>query len=241
MTYYPDKWLTLPEGCDLKEERILLHCCCAPCSAAILEWMVEAGLRPGIFFSNSNIVPLEEYELRRSELERYAGLFGLEVADDEYDHSAWLDYVSASLSRKTGCGDPASFPERGERCLECFRYRLGRAARYALDHGYTVLTTTLASSRWKDLGQVDEAGRNAVEEALAAFRARETGPGRTEGQDKDARLLWWGQNWRRGGLQERRACIIREQSIYNQEYCGCEFSAGHGRSIEGRCTLARDR
>ena len=227
MTYYPDKWLTLPEGCDLKEERILLHCCCAPCSAAILEWMVEAGLRPGIFFSNSNIVPFEEYELRRSELERYAGLFGLEVADDEYDHSAWLDYVSASLSRKTGCGDPASFPERGERCLECFRYRLGRAARYALDHGYTVLTTTLASSRWKDLGQVDEAGRSAVEDAL-------------EGKD-GPRLLWWGQNWRRGGLQERRSCIIRERGIYNQDYCGCEFSAGHGRSIEGRCTLARDR
>lgn len=210
MTYYPDKWLTLPEGCDLKEERILLHCCCAPCSAAILEWMVEAGLRPGIFFSNSNIVPFEEYELRRSELERYAGLFGLEVADDEYDHSAWLDYVSASLSRKTGSGDPAAFPERGARCLECFRFRLGRAAGYALAHDYTVLTTTLASSRWKDLGQVDEAGRSAVEDAL-------------EGKD-GPRLLWWPQNWRRGGLQERRSCIIRERGIYNQEYCGCEFS-----------------
>ena len=234
MTYYPDKWLTLPEGCDLKEERILLHCCCAPCSAAILEWMVEAGLRPGIFFSNSNIVPLEEYEHRRSELVRYAGLYSLEVADDGYDHGDWLDSVSSALLRKTGCGDPAAFPERGARCLECFRYRLGRAARYALDHGYTVLTTTLASSRWKDLGQVDEAGRSAVEEALAASRARETGPGRTEGQDKDARLLWWGQNWRRGGLQERRSCIIRERGIYNQDYCGCEFSAGHGRSIEGR-------
>ena len=241
MTYYPDKWLTLPEGCDLKEERILLHCCCAPCSAAILEWMVEAGLRPGIFFSNSNIVPLEEYEHRRSELVRYAGLYSLEVADDGYDHGDWLDSVSSALLRKTGSGDPAAFPERGARCLECFRYRLGRAARYALDHGYTVLTTTLASSRWKDLAQVDEAGRSAVEEALAAFRARETGPGRTEGQDKDARLLWWGQNWRRGGLQERRSCIIHERGIYNQDYCGCEFSAGHGRSIEGRCTPARDR
>ena len=241
MTYYPDKWLTLPEGCDLKEERILLHCCCAPCSAAILEWMVEAGLRPGIFFSNSNIVPLEEYEHRRSELVRYAGLYSLEVADDGYDHGDWLDSVSSALLRKTGSGDPAAFPERGARCLECFRYRLGRAARYALDHGYTVLTTTLASSRWKDLAQVDEAGRSAVEEALAASRARETGPGRTEGQDNDARLLWWGQNWRRGGLQERRSCIIHERGIYNQDYCGCEFSGGHGRSIEGRCTPARDR
>ena len=232
MTYYPDKWLTLPEGCDLKEERILLHCCCAPCSAAILEWMVEAGLRPGIFFSNSNIVPLEEYEHRRSELVRYAGLYSLEVADDGYDHGDWLDSVSSALLRKTGSGDPAAFPERGARCLECFRYRLGRAARYALDHGYTVLTTTLASSRWKDLAQVDEAGRSAVEEALAASRARETGPGRTEGQDNDARLLWWGQNWRKGGLQERRNEVIREQGFYNQTWCGCEFSRNQNPLIQ---------
>ncbi|MBP5217692.1 MAG: epoxyqueuosine reductase QueH, partial [Bacteroidales bacterium] len=51
----------LPEGCDLKEERILLHCCCAPCSTAIIEWMVSQGLRPAVFFSNSNIIPFEEY------------------------------------------------------------------------------------------------------------------------------------------------------------------------------------
>ena len=79
----------LPEGCDLRGERILLHCCCAPCSTAIIEWMVSQGLRPAVFFSNSNIVPIEEYELRRSELERYCKSFGLEVIDDEYNHPAW--------------------------------------------------------------------------------------------------------------------------------------------------------
>ena len=54
----------LPEGFDLHNSRILLHCCCAPCSTAILEWMVEEGLRPGVFFSNSNIVHFEEYAKR---------------------------------------------------------------------------------------------------------------------------------------------------------------------------------
>ena len=202
----------------------MLHCCCAPCSSAILEWMVGEGLRPGLFFSNSNIVPGEEYALRRSELVRYAGLYSLEVADDEYDHLSWLDAVSDELATRTGNGDPAAFPERGERCLGGFRYRLRRAADYALANGYTVLTTTLASSRWKDLSQVDEAGRSAVECALAAFGAGVTGPECLKGQAKDARLLWWPQNWRRGGLQERRESIIREKSLYNQDYCGCEFS-----------------
>ena len=83
----------VPEGIDLKKSRILLHCCCAPCSTAILEWMVEEGLRPGVFFSNSNIVPYEEYTKRRDELARYAASFGLEVIEDEYNHAAWLESV----------------------------------------------------------------------------------------------------------------------------------------------------
>lgn len=157
-----------PEGCDLSQEHILLHCCCAPCSTAIIEWMVGEGLRPGIFFSNSNIVPFHEYSIRRDELCRYAAAHGLETIDDEYDHAAWLAFVrqletipvAESVVRQAQ--GPviriADMPERGPRCLECFKFRLLRAARYAAVNGYTLLTTTLASSRWKDLEQVDTAG-----------------------------------------------------------------------------------
>lgn len=181
--------LKSPDGLD----RILLHCCCAPCSGAIVECMVENGLHPAIFFSNSNIFPLGEYELRKAEIVRYGALFGLEVIDDDYDHLLWREAVR-------GLEDE---PERGRRCQECFRFRLERAARYAETHGYTVLTTTLASSRWKDLRQVGDAGRAAC-------------------QGKN--VLWWDMNWRKGGLQPRRSEIIREQNFYNQTFCGCEFS-----------------
>lgn len=187
----------VPAGCDLKGSRILLHCCCGPCSTAILEWLVEEGIRPGVFFSNSNIVPFEEYVKRRDELARYAASFGLEVIDDEYDHEAWLKGVRSS-------GTGIDGPERGPRCLACFKFRLLRAAKYAAENGYDILTTTLASSRWKDLTQVDEAGRYAVETAKP--------------------LIWWGQNWRKGGLQERRNALIKACSLYNQTWCGCEFS-----------------
>lgn len=202
-----------PQGSDLSQDRILLHCCCAPCSTAIIEWMVGEGLRPGIFFSNSNIVPFDEYALRREELRRYAAAHGLETFDDEYDHAAWLAYVR----RLEGPVRVADMPERGPRCLECFRFRLLRAADFAAAHGYRLLTTTLASSRWKDLGQVDEAGRWACAQVNGAVSADAGGGGVSE-------VLWWGQNWRRGGLQERRNTLIKEWEMYNQTFCGCEFS-----------------
>ena len=190
-----------PDG----SREILLHSCCAPCSGAIIECLVRNGIRPTVFFSNSNITPREEYEHRKAEIVRYAESFGLEVVDDDYDHEAWLD---CALARRDGVPEKAlaEAPERGARCTECFKFRLLRAARYAKDHGFTVLATTLASSRWKDLDQVNAAGQWAVEQA---------GGGE---------LLFWAQNWRKGGLQPRRNEIVKEQGFYNQDFCGCEFS-----------------
>ena len=68
--------------------------------------MVEEGLRPGVFFSNSNIVPFEEYAKRKEELARYAASFELEVVDDEYDHGAWLEYMCRGLSTGPGAQGP---------------------------------------------------------------------------------------------------------------------------------------
>lgn len=177
--------------------KVLLHACCAPCSSAIVECLMNNGIQPVIFYSNSNIHPRGEYEHRRDECARYARHWGIPFIEDNYDHEAWRAAVQ-------GLEDE---PERGKRCLACFRYRLNRAAAYAQEHGYTVLTTTLASSRWKRLDQVGQAGAEACEE--------------TEG------VCWWDRNWRKGGLQERRNEIIREQDFYNQRYCGCEFSMAH--------------
>lgn len=177
------------------ETKVLLHACCAPCSGAILECMLAHGLTPVIFYSNSNIFPSEEYTIRRDECRRWAETNGVEFIEDDYDHGTWSTAVASGFE---------DAPERGPRCLRCFRSRLRRAAEYAHAHGYHIITTTLASSRWKSLEQIDEAGSDAC----AIY--------------DDVR--WWSQNWRKGGLQQRRGEIIREQNFYNQLYCGCEFS-----------------
>lgn len=173
--------------------KILLHSCCAPCSGAVIEKLLQDGYDFSVFFSNSNIVPFEEYELRKAELMRYCAAKGVEVIDDDYNHEDWLKAVQGLENE----------PERGSRCSICFLYRLRRAAQYANNHGFTLLTTTLASSRWKDLNQVNAAGIRAVEGTGVEF---------------------WEANWRKGGLQPRRNEIIKEQGFYNQTFCGCEFS-----------------
>ena len=182
------------------ETKVLLHTCCAPCSSAIIEALLKNGITPVIYYCNPNIFPQEEYEIRKDECTRYAKALGLEIVDADYDHDNWLEAMKGLEAE----------PERGGRCLKCFKLRLLRTAEYARDHGFKVITTTLASSRWKSLDQINEAG-------LWACNAVENVP-------PDDSVIWWQYNWRKGGLQERRLQIIKEYDFYNQQYCGCEFS-----------------
>lgn len=187
---------------------VLLHSCCAPCSSAILEWMLANDVTPIIYYYNPNIYPEDEYLIRKREITRYAEQLGVEIIDDdeaplpsenyytawEKQHKQWLECIKGLESE----------PERGSRCLECFRLRLYHAARKAHDLGIEMFTTTLASSRWKNLEQINEAG------AWAAAQFND--------------VTFWDKNWRKGGLQDRRNQLLRENNFYNQLYCGCEFS-----------------
>ena len=173
---------------------LLLHTCCAPCSAAIIEWLLENGIRPVLFYFNPNIYPLEEYNIRKSECTRYARSLGLEIIDGDYDHESWLQEIRGLENE----------PERGSRCRQCFRMRLRATARMAHERGFDTFATTLASSRWKSLEQIAEAGHAAAAEF--------------------ADVEFWEKNWRKGGLSERRRILLAENGFYNQQYCGCEFS-----------------
>ena len=181
---------------------VLLYTCCAPCSSAIIECLMKNGVTPVIYYSNPNIYPLEEYLIRKNECTRYADSLGLTIIDDDYCHDEWLAHVKGLENE----------PERGRRCRRCFEMRLRRTARYAHENGISVVTTTLASSRWKSLEQINAAGQWAVEP-----------------YDD---VAWWEQNWRKGGLTERRLEIIKQYGFYNQRYCGCEFSMTHDKDKE---------
>lgn len=176
------------------EKKVLLHSCCAPCSSAIIECLLANDIRPTVFYYNPNIYPQKEYEIRKAEAIRYVKDLGLDFVDADYNYEEWRQSMQ-------GLEDE---PERGSRCSKCFFIRMKETARYASEHGFSYFTTTLASSRWKSLEQINE----------AACRAAALYPG----------TAYWEQNWRKGGLSERRIQIIKEYDFYNQQYCGCEFS-----------------
>ena len=192
--------IIVPQGCT----QVLLHACCAPCSSAIVEWLLAHDVQPIIYYYNPNIYPQEEYEIRKNESKRHAESLGIEWIDDDYSHAAWLDSV---------CG-LENEPERGKRCEECFYHRLFATARKAQEMDIPFFATTLASSRWKNLDQINAAGEKA------AYMVNR--------YPKDSivhePVTFWAQNWRKDGLQDRRNELLNEYGFYNQQYCGCEFS-----------------
>lgn len=190
--------IEIPEGVH----EVLLHACCAPCSSAIVEWMMNHEVRPTIFYYNPNIFPREEYEIRKNESKRHADSLGIKWIDGDYDHERWLGEVKGLENE----------PERGSRCLRCFRLRLVATALQARQLGLSYFTTTLASSRWKSIEQITQAG--------------------LEAQSLVPDTIFWAQNWRKGGLSDRRNQLLKEYGFYNQQYCGCEFSMRKDTEIE---------
>ena len=195
--------IVIPEGCN----EVLLHACCAPCSSAIVEWLLANGVQPTIFYYNPNIYPREEYEIRKQESKRHAESLGIRWIDGDYNHQEWLQGV---------CG-LESEPERGRRCEQCFTLRMNETAKKANELGIKYFATTLASSRWKSLEQIERAGLAA--EKMVSSQSSALSP------------RFWAQNWRKGGLQERRNQLLKELHFYNQQYCGCEFSARQGAAL----------
>lgn len=194
------------------EKKVLLHACCAPCSSAIVECLLKNEITPTIFYCNPNIYPKKEYLIRKNECTRFAENLGLQIVDADYNHEQWLQSALPF----------AEEPERGHRCLECFKYRLLKTALYADENGFRIFTTTLASSRWKSLEQITEAGNWAAAQVCG--------------------VSFWAQNWRKGGLSERRIEIIKQYNFYEQQYCGCEFSlkaSNEWRKVNGKELIER--
>ena len=225
--------ITIPEGL----QQVLLHACCAPCSSAIVEWMLQHDIQPTIFYFNPNIYPREEYEIRKNESKRHADSLNISWLDGDYDHQSWLQQIRG-LEHE---------PERGARCLQCFRIRLLATALQAQALHISHFATTLASSRWKNLNQINQAGLEAQQlvastpsilplpcapsSSPSAPSPSAPSPSASPSSVMSVAALpqhpsplFWPQNWRKAGLQDRRNQLLRQYSFYNQLYCGCEFS-----------------
>ncbi|MDR2520799.1 MAG: epoxyqueuosine reductase QueH [Bacteroidales bacterium OttesenSCG-928-I14] len=173
---------------------ILLHACCAPCSVSAIEWALAHNIRVTIFFFNPNIYPREEYEIRKNELIRYAKSVDFPFINGRYDHKLWLTAING-LEKQ---------PENGIRCIECFKMRLYETAKLANLKKIKKISTTLTSSKWKNIEQITEAGEWAISNYPS--------------------IKFLGENYVENKLLKHKQISLKKKSFYNQSYCGCEFS-----------------
>ena len=146
----------------LTREKILVLCCCAPCSCGALKTLVREGADVSVLFYNPNIYPQAEYEKRRDEQRRVCDALGVKFVELPYEPEVW-DGAVKGLENE---------PERGKRCSACFYMRLHRAAQYALAHKFDAFASVLGVSRYKDLAQVNTAARQVWIETGKPYIAR---------------------------------------------------------------------
>ncbi|HBI1354500.1 TPA: epoxyqueuosine reductase QueH, partial [Acinetobacter baumannii] len=168
--------------------------CCAPCSGEVMESLIESNINFSIFFYNPNIHPVKEYLIRKEENIRFAEKNNIPFIDADYDTDNWF-------ARAKGMENE---PERGIRCTMCFDMRFERTALYAYENGFSLISSSLGISRWKNMAQINDCG----------IRAASHYPD----------IQYWDYNWRKNGGSSRMIEISKREEFYQQEYCGCVYS-----------------
>ena len=130
-----------------KRPPLLLHLCCAPCSAYVIE-MLHKYFHLRLFFYDPNIHPYEEYVKRRDEAKGYADSLDISFLEGAYDAGRWFD-VMRGLENE---------PEKGSGCSLCYDVRLTEAAMQAKETGCDYFTTVLSISPHKDAARINEIG-----------------------------------------------------------------------------------
>ena len=174
---------------------LLLHSCCAPCSTAVIERLIE-NFTVTVFYFNPNITESEEYNLRLNEQKRYLKeTYGdrVNLIEGRYKAVEFFD-VAKGLNKE---------PEGGKRCEKCFELRLYETAKVAKEGGYRYFCTTLTVSPHKNADIINEIGKAAEVKYGVEFLPSDFK--------------------KRGGYQ--RSCKLSQKNeLYRQNYCGCIYS-----------------
>ena len=93
-------------------------------------------------------------------------------------------------------------PEKGDRCTVCFDKRLENTVQKAIELGHTSFTTTLLISPKKSQDKLETIGNNL---------------------SNKYEIEWIFKDYRSGNGSQIQGELVKENSLYRQNYCGCLF------------------
>lgn len=180
--------------------KLLMQSCCAVCNSWPLEYLYGI-FDITLYYNNSNIFPAQEYELRLSELRKYVDRFNtdhdasIQIVDESYDYT---NYKSDFLEKRS------DDKEGSMRCGMCYALRINQAMKYASVHGFDYVTTVMTISRQKNSDKI-----NGIAKRLAS------------GYPK---IHYFFSDFKKAKGIDFAVSTAKSLGIYQQEYCGCEYS-----------------
>ena len=81
-----------------RNNRLLLHICCAGCGAFVSQLLAN-DFDVTLFYYNPNIFPEDEYQRRIKEVQTVAKKFNLEMIVGDYNHDDWLKKIKGHDAR----------------------------------------------------------------------------------------------------------------------------------------------
>ena len=181
-------------------KKLLLHSCCAPCSSAVLERLINEGKWDiTVLYYNPNIHPKEEYEKRKSEQIRLISSYypNVKFLDCDYCSNEFFTAVKGYEKEKEG----------GDRCQICFKLRLSYTAKQAKKHGFDIFGTTLSVSPYKNAKLLNEIGIEIQKEMGVEYLV---------------------SDFKKQNGYLRSIQLSKQYDLYRQKYCGCVFSNNQG-------------
>lgn len=136
-----------------KNNKILLHACCAICSGYPITKLRELGYEPVVYFYNPNIQPEEEYFKRLDAQKRLCENFSCELVEGDYS-TKMFEIASFGLEEEV---------EGGKRCEKCFELRLSETAKASKELDINSFTTSIVISPHKKFDLISKIGKNIAE------------------------------------------------------------------------------
>ena len=165
----------------MKNKKILLHICCAPCSIYPIDFLQKEGFEVYGFFYKSNIHPLSEMKQREDTLKEYAESIGLKVIyEKKYDIKGFFQDVV--------------FRE-AKRCKICYYKRLRAAAKVAKKGKFDFFSSTLLYSKFQNHNIIKELGASIAKEVKTNFYYNDFRTGWKEGIEKSKELNMYRQRY----------------------------------------------
>lgn len=178
----------------MEKKKLLLHCCCGPCSTAVVEKIIDT-YDITLFYYNPNIMPKNEYFKRFNELKKFNDLSSnrLNLIETNYNNLEFLSKIDDNLK---------NLPEGDRRCEICFDIRLAQTAKFAKENGFDLFGTTLTVSPYKNAEIINFTGKKL---------------------EKTYNISFLSADFKKEGGYQRSVELSKQFELYRQKYCGCRF------------------